>query len=597
MRDVKVQLDEFLAHKQKKVLMLKGKWGVGKTFFWKKYIREKKTDELLEKKLSYVSLFGVGNTEEVEQLVLCKTVYQGKPRKWLERRLTAIVVKLDRAKGIPLVGWFARLVRQVASLVKRLLKRSGPVGGITLDWLKDVPKVGQFAGLVRRVASLFVKDYLVCFDDIERRDKRLTLAALLGFVSVLKEENNCRIVLILNEQELSDVDKAALQKYREKVVDEEISYEPSVEDNVRLIYGSSPHVDFYIDLFKLLDLKNIRVMQQTQWAVEYFAPFLEGILPSLQTQVLQHVVYLSAFFHERSLNVSLRELALLSDEDHVFNAAAKHEERLKELERLISQYRFYPQDYDSFIADYIENGSCDEKRFQGELSKANEREQRSQVVEKLRVLWQYYTANLQTQDAELIEKFQSFLDQYAGDLAERDFAAITRFLKDIGYKGGFDHWQDAFITGHLADFRAAELETWLPFASTEALKMQIRERQEAIRAARTIPYLLHGIMNGHWSEDEVALLDSYGVNQFYEWLRTSPDPELLTSARQLCRHFSAAGVGSAEQSIKAKLFEALRKLATESKSNEIRVRDLFKGVLKEPAASGVGDPATEGKQI
>jgi hypothetical protein len=466
------------------------------------------------------------------------------------------------------------------------VKRRGPAGGITLDWLKDIPKVGEFAGLVRRIASLFVKDYLVCLDDIERRDCALTMGALLGFVSVLKEENNCRIVLILNEQELSDDDKTALQTYREKVVDQEIACEPSVEDNVRLIYGASPNVSFYIDLFRLLDLKNIRVMQQSWWVVEHFAPFLEGLLPALQSQVLQHAVCLSAFFHERALNVSLRELALLSDEDHVFNAAANHDARLKELERVIQQYHFYPQDYDSIIADYIENGSCDDKRFQDELRKANEKEQRTQVAEKLRRLWELYTANLQTQDAELIEKFRSFLDQYAGDLAERDFAAIARFLKDIGYEGGCDHWQDAFIAGHLAAFSAAELQTWLPFASTEELKLQIRERQEAIRAARKIPDLIHGIVNGHWGEEEVSLLDSYSADQFYEWLRTSVDSELLTSAHQLCRHFGAAGVGSKEQSIKAKVYDALRKLATESKSNAIRVKNLFQGVLQVPAAGG-----------
>jgi hypothetical protein len=68
-------------------------------------------------------------------------------------------------------------------------------------------------------------------------------------------------------------------------------------------------------------------------------------------------------------------------------------------------------------------------------------------------------------------------------------------------------------------------------------------------------------------------------------MRTSNEPDLLQTVSQLCQHFGAAGVESKEQSIKEKVFEALRRLATESKINERRVRNLFQGVLKEPAVS------------
>jgi hypothetical protein len=561
MNDVSARIDGFLKHDRKRVLVLKGKWGVGKTFFWKRYIGKRREDLAAQPpRYAYVSLFGVRSVEDIQNQII------------------AFFAK-ESVKGFGKVGQFAGKHADMFRELKAVLEK--------VPWMKEI------GGMARGVSRMLIDGSLICIDDVERKAPDLSMREVLGFVSSLREDRDCRVVVIFNEDELHDkADIEALEVYREKVIDESIHYDPSVEDNVRLIYGTSPHVDFFIDLFRLLDLKNIRVMKQAQWAVEYFTPFLEGLLPALQSQILQHVVFLSAFFHERSLNVSLRELALLSDEDHVFNAAAKQDARLEELQRVIQQYRFYPQDYDSIIADYIENGSCDEKRFQEELRKANEREQRSQVTEKLRAHWELYRANFQVQDADLISRYRSFLDEAAGSLSEREFDQAVKLLQDCGYAGSTDGWRDAFIMGHLADFSVAELQKWLPLASAEAPKAQIRARQEQVRAARTMSDLFHGILNGHWGEEEVSLLDSYTTEEFYEWMRTSNEPDLLQTVWQLCRHFTAAGVGSKEQSIKEKVCEALRRLATVSKINEMRVRNLFLGVIKEPAVSSDDANAT-----
>ena len=58
----------FLSHPEKKVLILKGKWGVGKTFAWKQYINGQVTVE--EHAISYVSLFGLKDLKEVQQQIL-----------------------------------------------------------------------------------------------------------------------------------------------------------------------------------------------------------------------------------------------------------------------------------------------------------------------------------------------------------------------------------------------------------------------------------------------------------------------------------------------------------------------------------------------
>jgi mannose-6-phosphate isomerase class I len=61
------------------------------------------------------------------------------------------------------------------------------------------------------------KDIIVCFDDFERLSSSMELKEVLGLISELKEQKNCSVVMILNEDELRD-NKETLDKYKEKLI-------------------------------------------------------------------------------------------------------------------------------------------------------------------------------------------------------------------------------------------------------------------------------------------------------------------------------------------------------------------------------------------
>ncbi len=111
--------------------------------------------------------------------------------------------------------------------------------------------------------ELLIKNYLVCFDDLERRNKALDLEQFFGLVSVLKEQNDCRIVMICNETELSERHLRTLSKYREKIVDRQLTYEPLFDENFRIIFPeANPSIR---EVFEAVGLNNIRVFQQANW--------------------------------------------------------------------------------------------------------------------------------------------------------------------------------------------------------------------------------------------------------------------------------------------------------------------------------------------
>jgi hypothetical protein len=50
-----------------------------------------------------------------------------------------------------------------------------------------------------------ISDLLICLDDFERMPKDgMQMEEVLGFVTTLKEEKNCKVVLIFNDEELGE---------------------------------------------------------------------------------------------------------------------------------------------------------------------------------------------------------------------------------------------------------------------------------------------------------------------------------------------------------------------------------------------------------
>jgi hypothetical protein len=63
----------FINHDEKHVLILKGKWEVGKTHYWNSIV-EGKTLDLCKKLYSYVSLFGVSNLKDLQSSIFSNSL-------------------------------------------------------------------------------------------------------------------------------------------------------------------------------------------------------------------------------------------------------------------------------------------------------------------------------------------------------------------------------------------------------------------------------------------------------------------------------------------------------------------------------------------
>ena len=186
-------------------IAITGSWGIGKTFFWNEFIKERIKQEkrerekyyykatlidkkaVLDKRYSYVSLFGIETLSDLKT----KIYTQLSGHHFSEKEQPKFEVP--------------RWVKAIASGLKE----------------EKVSQLGFSASMRFFDSMLFaqVKDAIICFDDFERMSNKLDIKDVMGLANQLKLEKNCQVILILDEDKTEDKNKEKYAEYKEKLID------------------------------------------------------------------------------------------------------------------------------------------------------------------------------------------------------------------------------------------------------------------------------------------------------------------------------------------------------------------------------------------
>lgn len=213
---------------------INGKWGVGKTYFWHKFVEDNSKE--LNKSFVYISLFG---KDSVNQIV------------------KEIIFQAYRA---------SKVISEVSEKAKYL----------KFDKILDsvVPTLGS--AIIGCISFFEKKDFeniIICFDDFERLSNKLSIKDVFGLISELKEQKNCHIVMIFNADEVKF--DGETKKYKDKIIDYEFEYSPSLEDTYKIVKDRLKCFKEYpLEYFKDKNINNIRVMRRVVDALNDFV-FLE----------------------------------------------------------------------------------------------------------------------------------------------------------------------------------------------------------------------------------------------------------------------------------------------------------------------------------
>jgi hypothetical protein len=256
-------IDRFLSRPDAEVLCIRGKWGVGKTFAWQRRIeaaQKAKSIKLL--RYSYVSLFGVNSLDELKFAIF--------------ENVIILDEGLKKADLATLESW----VNKIGSC-RKLTKLA-----------QSIPIIRSVVGAdaTGLVSFMTIRDQIICIDDLERRGSKLEVSDVLGLISYLREQRNCKVVLILNDEQPED-EKPKFDKHLEKVVDVSLVYKPAATESVKHgVPGSDDLNKFVADRCVALGITNIRVMKRIVRFIEDAKPILAKFDPEVMQAAVGSIV-------------------------------------------------------------------------------------------------------------------------------------------------------------------------------------------------------------------------------------------------------------------------------------------------------------------
>ncbi|QKF68335.1 putative membrane protein [Arcobacter venerupis] len=224
------RLEEYLVGNEKsylkddisngKVIMLSGKWGSGKTHFWKNIIEKDLIESQTKKQKAYVysSLYGNRTIDKIEDNI------------YAQAYLCSVGGKNAVISGYEKVKDFGKRFGSFCSLldVSKLV-----------DGIDDI----QQKNIKKSALSYLENGGIVCFDDFERKSKDIDLNDLFGFISHLAIDLNCKVVIILNDDVFEGKEKNVFSRVKEKSVSKFLKYEPSIRDLFKSIIFEKDNSD------------------------------------------------------------------------------------------------------------------------------------------------------------------------------------------------------------------------------------------------------------------------------------------------------------------------------------------------------------------
>lgn len=267
---VKEAIRNFLVDPTPEVLCIKGKWGTGKTYAWTEAVKHAASHTakpIALKKYAYVSLFGVKDSSDIIQSVFANT---------------NDVSNLNKDDPLP--------VGLGLSKINGFLKRWKELPAFAAEHA-SVPYIAGLGGVARALLSNFVCETLVCFDDIERKNKNVSINEVMGTIAQLRDARKCKVVLILNEDSLNESEKIDFQRYSEKVINTSFKFEPIPSEAAAIAF---PNDDEFSSLLSeasnQLEITNIRVLQKIHSYAQNFRRLLDGIDGNVSKSVIRSLI-------------------------------------------------------------------------------------------------------------------------------------------------------------------------------------------------------------------------------------------------------------------------------------------------------------------
>lgn len=551
---IKSVIREFIKSKSPEVLAISGGWGIGKTFFWKKFIKEE-ADSIALDRHCYVSLFGLTSINDVNAAIISKTVLSEE--------------KANGSRWTLFLAW-----------LERIFRRSSPLAKIIdgLPYAKNV-SIGM-----EIIFPYLIRDTLICFDDLERlSEKGLSVEDFLGFVSLLKEERGCKVVIIFNEKKMAS--SLVYKQYKEKVVDIDISFSISPLEAANMVFPIDLQMRSYaLEQANALHITNIRVLKKIYRTLDLVLPKLNGLNENVVKQAISTIVLMTWCHYDSSVDLESKRpsYAFIDSYNSISWALMASEEKEKidptesSWRNVLEAYGFQSLDeFDRTLCKIIENGYVEGSGLYEEASKLNVDFNRMDLSNSFSAAWRLFH-----------DTFKNNQDEFIGAL-ERSFKSSVLHISPVNLQGTVSILRELNrpdLAGALLDYyidshSQTNYSFDLSYEHGEITDPEIVERfQEKNKKVRQLPTLAESInvtTDGSWSGKHIHVMSSATVDDYYQFfmsldgIKVSP---LVHTCLRFERIHGDQKANDEYKEIAKKARQALERIARESLIGQVRAR-------------------------
>ena len=549
---VKSQIDRFLASDTPEVISIKGRWGIGKTFSWNKFLQEAKDkNKITLEKYSYVSLFGINSVDQLK-----RSVFEN------------IVSKKD----IGVEPSIETLNTNTFAVLKSLGKKS-----ITI--FKSVSYVQDFAPAFDVLSFLSVNKAIICIDDLERKGDDLPLKDVLGLITLLKEQKKCKIILLFNDAEEN---LEEYKKYREKAVDIEFLFDPTAEECSDIAVNScAPEFQLLKTLLITLDIKNIRVIKKTERLIDYLIPLLKKYDPVVLHKAIRSVTLFS-WCHYCSIegapeidyvrNLHPNNISLFMEEDKKNEVNDDH----VKWQAILNQYGYKITDeFDIVLIDGVLNGYFNDVELTQKAEDLNKQTLLSRLDDSFVKAWELYHDSFEDDGAMVIDKIYSSFLAGAKNITPNNLNATVQLFRgceeDDKATEMIDHYINERKTEH-SFFKEGNYNYFGGDFDAEIVQKFANQYHQHFEIETAESVLMKIANNNGWNPEDITILASATPEEYYLLFKKLRG-DILSSYIKKCLSF-ATHSNADQNSIKIKenVDAALTRIGRENKMNLLRVR-------------------------
>ncbi|HDX3932373.1 TPA: hypothetical protein ROF83_004415, partial [Citrobacter freundii] len=395
----------------------------------------------------------------------------------------------------------------------------------------------------------------------------------------------CKVVLIFNEETLhNEDDKEIFNIYREKIVDIELKFSPTIKENFdHVFFTNTQNYDYILGIIEKLQINNIRFFKKLKQVLLSYETLLKHADSDVREEFILRACILCWGYYTPLSNLPYNELRLRLEKGALFAIYPDEDYQESEIDKafqgLQEKFALYSSSFDTEIDFFLNNGYInDSHELHKIVNTKNSDSAARRLNQKISNVWRIYHQSFDNNDELFINGLEDLLNNELLSISINRFDDIVRILRD------FDISCDNYVEEYFANieqqinFSERDIEYDLSDLYCNDIKERLKRNIENFKnGKRSITNIAIRLSESNgWNPEDINYLNTFSTQDFAEWMRTRGNGAVDDVRHGLLKFRNSRSNEPVYDELTAKVIDALKIISTESKINYLRVRNILR---------------------